>query len=158
MICCSTHSCIHWLILVCALPGDQTCNLGIRWRRAVLGFMLLSVVFLISVRGRLRSTPSLLSIYLIRTQRQEGLAGGESPEGPQSSRLWGQRPPRSLDNTTMTHTLYPRTCAQHTLHLRQAPWWKLGCSVQLCHSPVEGPVTWARKGEMIPQGSFTCLF
>ena len=27
-ICFSTYLCIHWLILVCALTGDQTCNLG----------------------------------------------------------------------------------------------------------------------------------
>ena len=26
--CCSTYLCIHWLILVCPLTGDQTCNLG----------------------------------------------------------------------------------------------------------------------------------
>ena len=24
--CCSTYLYIHWLILVCALTGDQTCN------------------------------------------------------------------------------------------------------------------------------------
>ena len=29
LICCSTYLCIHWLLLVCALTGDQTCNLGI---------------------------------------------------------------------------------------------------------------------------------
>ena len=29
MICCSTYLCIHWLILVCALTGDPTCNLDI---------------------------------------------------------------------------------------------------------------------------------
>ena len=28
LICCSTHPCSHWLILVCALTGDQTLNLG----------------------------------------------------------------------------------------------------------------------------------
>ena len=33
-MCCSTYLCIHWLILVCALTGDQTHNLG------VLGTML----------------------------------------------------------------------------------------------------------------------
>ena len=29
LICFSTYLCIHWLILVCALTGDQTHNLGI---------------------------------------------------------------------------------------------------------------------------------
>ena len=29
LICCFTYLCIHWLILVCALTGDQTCNLAI---------------------------------------------------------------------------------------------------------------------------------
>ena len=29
LICCFTYLCVHWLILVCALPRDQTCNLGI---------------------------------------------------------------------------------------------------------------------------------
>ena len=29
LICCSTYLCIHWLILVCALSGDRTRNLGI---------------------------------------------------------------------------------------------------------------------------------
>ena len=29
LICCSKYSCIHWLILVCALARDQTCNLGL---------------------------------------------------------------------------------------------------------------------------------
>ena len=28
-ICCSTYLCIHWLILVCALTGDRTRNLGL---------------------------------------------------------------------------------------------------------------------------------
>ena len=28
-ICCSTYLCIHWLILTCALTGDQTHNLGV---------------------------------------------------------------------------------------------------------------------------------
>ena len=28
-ICFSTHLCIHWLILVCALTEDQTCKLGL---------------------------------------------------------------------------------------------------------------------------------
>ena len=28
-ICCSTYLCIHWLILICSLTGDQTCNLGV---------------------------------------------------------------------------------------------------------------------------------
>ena len=28
-ICCSTFQCILWLLLVCALTRDQTCNLGI---------------------------------------------------------------------------------------------------------------------------------
>ena len=27
--CRSTYLCIHWLILVCTLTGDQTCNLGV---------------------------------------------------------------------------------------------------------------------------------
>ena len=27
-ICYYTYLCIHWLILTCALTGDQTCNLG----------------------------------------------------------------------------------------------------------------------------------
>ena len=30
-ICFSTYLCIHWLILVCALTGDRTHNLGM-WR------------------------------------------------------------------------------------------------------------------------------
>ena len=29
VICCSTYLCIHWLILVCVLTRDQTCNLGV---------------------------------------------------------------------------------------------------------------------------------
>ena len=29
LICCSTYWCIHWFILVCALTGDRTHNLGI---------------------------------------------------------------------------------------------------------------------------------
>ena len=29
LIYCSTYSCIHWLLLVCALTRDQTFNLGI---------------------------------------------------------------------------------------------------------------------------------
>ena len=29
LICCSTYLCIHWLILICALTGDQTHNLRI---------------------------------------------------------------------------------------------------------------------------------
>ena len=29
LICCYPYLCIHWLILVCALTRDQTCNLGI---------------------------------------------------------------------------------------------------------------------------------
>ena len=29
LICCSTYSCIHWLLLVCSLTRDQTYNLGI---------------------------------------------------------------------------------------------------------------------------------
>ena len=29
LICCSTYLCICWLILVCALTGDPTCNLGV---------------------------------------------------------------------------------------------------------------------------------
>ena len=29
LICCSTYLCIHWLILVCALIGYQTHNLGV---------------------------------------------------------------------------------------------------------------------------------
>ena len=28
-ICCSIYLRIHWLILVCAMLGDQTCNLGV---------------------------------------------------------------------------------------------------------------------------------
>ena len=32
LICCSTYWCIHWLILICALTGDRTCNLGISRR------------------------------------------------------------------------------------------------------------------------------
>ena len=28
---CSTDVCTHWLIPVCALPGDQTCNPGVIW-------------------------------------------------------------------------------------------------------------------------------
>ena len=46
---CSTYLCIHWLLLVCALIGDQTCNLG-TWgqcsnqlsysARTLLGFLL----------------------------------------------------------------------------------------------------------------------
>ena len=28
LICCSTYLCIHWLILVRALTGDGTCNVG----------------------------------------------------------------------------------------------------------------------------------
>ena len=28
LICCSTYQCIYWLILVCALTQDRTCNLG----------------------------------------------------------------------------------------------------------------------------------
>ena len=28
-ICCSTGLCVHWLILVCALTGDRTPNLGV---------------------------------------------------------------------------------------------------------------------------------
>ena len=28
-VCCSTHLCIHWLILVWALTGDRTHNLGV---------------------------------------------------------------------------------------------------------------------------------
>ena len=28
-ICRSTHLCTHWFILVCALTGDRTCNLGV---------------------------------------------------------------------------------------------------------------------------------
>ena len=32
---CSTYLCTYWLILVCAVTGDQTYNLGIvRWRSA----------------------------------------------------------------------------------------------------------------------------
>ena len=31
-ICCSTHLCIHWLILVRALTWDQTRNVGV-WGR-----------------------------------------------------------------------------------------------------------------------------
>ena len=31
-ICSSTYLCIHWLILVCALTWDWTCNLGILGR------------------------------------------------------------------------------------------------------------------------------
>ena len=29
---CSIYLCIHWLLLVCALTRDQTCNLGISQR------------------------------------------------------------------------------------------------------------------------------
>ena len=29
LICCSTYLCIHWLIFICALTGDQTHNLGV---------------------------------------------------------------------------------------------------------------------------------
>ena len=29
LIYCSTYLCISWLILVCALTGDGTCNLGV---------------------------------------------------------------------------------------------------------------------------------
>ena len=29
LICCCTYLCVHWLILVCALTGDQTHNFGI---------------------------------------------------------------------------------------------------------------------------------
>ena len=29
LICCSTYLYIHWLILICALTGDQTHNLGV---------------------------------------------------------------------------------------------------------------------------------
>ena len=29
LICCSTYFCIHWLLLIHALTGDQTHNLGI---------------------------------------------------------------------------------------------------------------------------------
>ena len=33
LICCSTHGCIHWLLLVCALTWDRTYNLGVSgWR------------------------------------------------------------------------------------------------------------------------------
>ena len=28
-ICCSAYLCIHWLLLVCALTGDGTHNLGV---------------------------------------------------------------------------------------------------------------------------------
>ena len=28
-ICCSTYSCIHWLLLVYVLTGDRTCNLAV---------------------------------------------------------------------------------------------------------------------------------
>ena len=28
-ICCSTYLCIHWLLLICALPGDWTRNFGV---------------------------------------------------------------------------------------------------------------------------------
>ena len=33
-ICCSTYLCIYWLLLVCALTGDQTSNLGISGQRS----------------------------------------------------------------------------------------------------------------------------
>ena len=29
LTCCSTYSCIHWLLLVCALTRARTCNLGV---------------------------------------------------------------------------------------------------------------------------------
>lgn len=32
LICCSTYLWIHWLILVCALTGDQTSNVGVSWQ------------------------------------------------------------------------------------------------------------------------------
>ena len=32
MICCSTSVCIHWLILICALTRDGTCNFGVLGR------------------------------------------------------------------------------------------------------------------------------
>ena len=31
-ICCSSYRCIRWLILVCALTGEGTHNLGMLWR------------------------------------------------------------------------------------------------------------------------------
>ena len=34
-ICCSTYWCIHWLIPVCALTGDWTCNFNILGRRSI---------------------------------------------------------------------------------------------------------------------------
>ena len=34
LICCSTCSCIHWLILICALTGDWTWNPGVLGRHS----------------------------------------------------------------------------------------------------------------------------
>ena len=33
-ICCSTYLCIHWLLFVCALTEDRTCNLGVSGQRS----------------------------------------------------------------------------------------------------------------------------
>ena len=34
LVCCSPYLCIHWLIFVCALTGDQTHNLGTSGQRS----------------------------------------------------------------------------------------------------------------------------
>ena len=57
LIYCSTYLCIHWLIVVCALNGDQTLNLGISEQRSnqlsyaarawILPFLKFKVYFMV---------------------------------------------------------------------------------------------------------------
>ena len=52
-ICCFTYLHIHWLLLVCALTGDQTCNLGVsRWRSNQLSYTARALIFNVKSCGR----------------------------------------------------------------------------------------------------------
>ena len=62
--CCSTYLCIHWLILVCALMGDQTCNLGVSgWCSNQLSYLARAETYIILLTN---VTPINLNLFLKR--------------------------------------------------------------------------------------------
>ena len=67
LICCSTYLCICWLILACALTGDQTCNLGVlRWHSNKLGYPARAFIIILIQRNNCFQTISLSHIFFPR--------------------------------------------------------------------------------------------
>ena len=69
-VCCSTHLCIHWFILACALTGDQTNNLSVSgWCSNQLSYPARAAEILIMLtyhRASCWPTALMISIMVIR--------------------------------------------------------------------------------------------